>query len=70
MALPLLRQEVKLLHGHRPRTLPEAAPPVWVLFIRPMRHNVPVECAAELCGVTHKMAFEWRHRVLATVPGY
>ena len=42
----------------------------WVSFIRPMRHNVPVECAAELCGVTHKMAFEWRHRVLATVPGY
>lgn len=35
-----------------------------------MRHNVPVECAAELCGVTHKTAFEWRHRVLATVSGY
>lgn len=32
-------------------------------------HNVPVECAAELCGVTHKMAFEWRRRVLATVSG-
>lgn len=44
--------------------------PVWVSFIRPMRHNVPVECAAELCGVTHKTAFEWRHRVLATVPGH
>ena len=42
----------------------------WVSFIRPMCHNVPVECAAELCGVTHKMAFEWRHRVLATVSGY
>ncbi|HJI72060.1 MAG TPA: IS1595 family transposase [Coriobacteriaceae bacterium] len=35
-----------------------------------MRHNVPVECAAELCDVTHKTAFEWRHRVLATVSGY
>lgn len=35
-----------------------------------MRHNVPVECAAELCGGTHKTAFEWRHRVLATVSGY
>ena len=35
-----------------------------------MRHNVPVECAAEPCGVTHKTAFEWRHRVLATVSGY
>ncbi|WP_147357350.1 IS1 family transposase [Collinsella sp. AM15-2] len=42
----------------------------WVFFIRLMRHNVPVECAAELCGVTHKTALEWRHRVLATVSGY
>lgn len=31
---------------------------------------MPVECAAEMCGVTHKTAFEWRHRVLATVSGY
>lgn len=44
--------------------------PAWVSFIRLMRHNVPVECAAEMCGVTHKTAFEWRHRVLATVSGY
>ena len=42
----------------------------WVSFIRPMRHNVPIECAAELCGVTHKTAFEWRHRVLATISGH
>lgn len=35
-----------------------------------MRHNVSVECAAELCGVTYKTAFEWRHRMLATVSGY
>lgn len=35
-----------------------------------MRHNVPIECAVELCGVTHKTAFELRHRVLATVSGY
>lgn len=35
-----------------------------------MRRNVTVECSAELCGVTHKMAFEWRHRVLATVSGH
>ena len=42
----------------------------WVSFIRPMRHNVSVECAAELCGVTHKTAFERRHRMLATVSGY
>lgn len=25
--------------------------PVWISFIRLMRRNVPVECAAELCGV-------------------
>lgn len=31
--------------------------------------NAPVECTAELRGVTHKTAFEWRHRVLATVSG-
>ena len=35
-----------------------------------MRPIVPVECAAGLCGVTHKTAFEWQHRVLATVSGY
>lgn len=35
-----------------------------------MRHNFPVECVAELCGVTHKTAFEWRHRALAMVSSY
>lgn len=44
--------------------------PVLVSFIRLMRHDVPVECAAEPCGVTRKTAFEWRHCVLATVSGY
>lgn len=44
--------------------------PVWVSFIRLMRHYVSVECAAELRGVTHKTAFERRRRVLATVSGY
>ncbi len=39
-------------------------------FIRLVRHNVPVECAAELCGIAHKTAFEWRHHVLATASGY
>ena len=39
-------------------------------LIRLMRHNVSVECAAELCSVTHKTVFEWRHRLLATVSGY
>ena len=32
--------------------------PVWVSFVRLMRHNIPVECAAEPCGVTHKTVFE------------
>ena len=44
--------------------------PTWVSFIRLMRHNVPLDCSAELCGITHKTAFEWRHRVFATVSGY
>lgn len=66
---PPLRQEVHLPHRHRPRALPQAAP-LWVSFIRLMRHNVPVECTAELCGVSHRTDFEWRRRVLATVTGY
>lgn len=49
-------------HCRKPHT-------AWVSFIRLMCHNVSVECADELCGVTHKTAFEWRHRVLATVSG-
>lgn len=44
--------------------------PARVSSIRLMRHNIPVECTAEPCGVTHMTAFEWRHRVLATVSGY
>lgn len=44
--------------------------PTWALFLKLMTWNVPVEAAAELCGVTHKTAFEWRHRVFATVSGY
>lgn len=44
--------------------------PVWVTSIRLMRPIVPVECAAELCGVSHKTDFEWRRRALATVSGY
>lgn len=42
----------------------------WVRFVELMTWNVPIEAAAELCGVTHKTAFEWRHRVFATVSGY
>ena len=42
----------------------------WVRFVELMTWNVPIEAAAELCGITHKTAFEWRHRVFATVDGY
>lgn len=69
VALPLLRRRFTsptgtvLDHCRKPL-------PVWISFIRLMRRNVPVECAAEPCGVTHKAAFEWRHRVLATISGY
>lgn len=69
VALPLLRQEVHLPHRHRPRTLPKAAPRLDLLH-QAHAPNVPVECATELCGVTHKTAFDWRHRVLATISGY
>lgn len=34
-----------------------------------MTWNVPVEAAAELCGVAHQTAFEWRHRVFVAVAG-
>ena len=42
----------------------------WVRFVELMTWNVPIDAAAELCGVTHQTAFEWRHRVFATVSGY
>lgn len=42
----------------------------WVRFVELMTWNVPVEAAAELCGIAHQTAFEWRHRVFATVEGY
>ena len=44
--------------------------PTWVDFIRLMCFNVPIEAAAEICRVTHQTAYEWRHRVFATVDGY
>lgn len=42
----------------------------WVLFIRLMCFNVQLEACAELCGVSHQTAWEWRHRVMATIDGY
>lgn len=56
--------------GPLARDAAASRPPAWVSSLRLMCHKIPVECAAELCGVTHKTAFEWRHRVLATVSGY
>lgn len=44
--------------------------PTWVEFVRLMRFNVPIEAAAETCRVAHQTAYEWRHRVFATVDGY
>lgn len=44
--------------------------PTWARFVELMTWNVPIEAAAELCGITHQTAFEWRHRVFATVDGY
>lgn len=34
-----------------------------------MCHNAPLDLAAEICGIAHTTAFEWRHRVFATVDG-
>ena len=44
--------------------------PTWVRFVRLMRFNVPLDAMAEACGVTHQTAWEWRHRIFATVDGY
>jgi transposase-like protein len=42
----------------------------WVNFVTMMCHNVQVEAAADMCEISHKTAFEWRHRVFATVTDY
>ena len=42
----------------------------WVVFIRLMCFNVQLDACAELCGISHQTAWEWRHRVMATVDGY
>jgi transposase-like protein len=44
--------------------------PTWVKFVECMTWNVQVEAAAEICGISHKTAFEWRHRIFATVDDY
>ena len=35
-----------------------------------MCYNAPIDLIAEVCEIRHKTAFEWRHRVFATVDGY
>lgn len=44
--------------------------PTWERFVTCMCYNAPIDLIADVCGVTHKTAFEWRHRVLVTVDGY
>ena len=44
--------------------------PTWVDFVELMCWNVPIEGIAEICGLNHKTAYEWRHRVFSTVDGY
>ena len=40
------------------------------IHIRLMCFNVQLDACAELCGISHQTAWEWRHRVMATVDGY
>ena len=42
----------------------------WKDFITLMCHNASIDLAAEMCDIAHNTAFEWRHRVFATVDGY
>lgn len=44
--------------------------PAWERFITCMCYNAPIDLAAEICEIAHTTAFEWRHRVFATVDGY
>ena len=44
--------------------------PVWERFIACMCFSAPLDLIAEMCEIGHKTAFEWRHRVFATVDGY
>ena len=43
--------------------------PTWERFVTCMCYNAPIDLIAEVCEVTHKTAFEWRHRVFAAVDG-
>jgi transposase-like protein len=42
----------------------------WIQFVRPMRFNVPLDAAAEVCGVSHQTAWGWRHGAFAAADGH
>lgn len=44
--------------------------PTFAEFVVLMRHNATIGSIAGSCGVTHTLAFEWRHRVPSSVRGY
>lgn len=44
--------------------------PTFVDFVRMMGFNSSLDAIAEMCGITHTLAFEWRHRVFASVADY
>jgi transposase-like protein len=44
--------------------------PDWVSFITLMCHNASLELISEMLEIAHSTAYEWRHRVFATVDGY
>lgn len=35
-----------------------------------MCYNASLDLIAEMCGIAYTTAFEWRHRVFATIDGY
>lgn len=43
--------------------------PTWERFVTCMCYNAPLDLRAEMCGIAHTTAFEWRHRVFAAVDG-
>ena len=43
--------------------------PTWERFVTCMCCNAPIDLIAEVCEIGHRTAFEWRHRVFATIDG-
>lgn len=44
--------------------------PTWVDFVRLMRLDVPLDAIAEVCGMSHQTAWDWRHRLFEAIDGY